>query len=86
MLTSHELLLQFRHDARFSFEKVRVFYVDRGAPHDCSCAEGPNITSLESYYFEVASATGAKCIPYHRLRRIQYAGVTVWEKKVEPSG
>ncbi len=86
MLTSHELLLKFRYDARFTFERIRVCYVDRGAPSDCSCADGPDITSLESYYFEVASATGAKYIPYHRLRLIKYAGVTVWEKETAHSG
>ena len=80
MLKSHELLLKFRHDARFDFAKLRVCYVDRGAPHDCSCADGREIPALEAYYFEVASATGVKYIPYHRIRLILYAGVTVWER------
>jgi uncharacterized protein len=80
MLKSHELLLKFRHDARFEFAKIRVCYVDRGAPNDCSCAEGTAIPALEAYYFEVESETGLKFIPYHRIRMILYAGVTVWER------
>ncbi len=80
MLKSHELLLKFRHDARFEFEKVRVCYVDRGAPNDTSCAGGKTIPELEAYYFEVESASGIKYIPYHRIRQILYAGIMIWER------
>ena len=80
MLKSHALLLKFRHDARFEFAKVRVCYVDRGAPDDCSCADRNTIPSLEAYYFEVESATGMKYIPYHRIRQIFYEGITIWER------
>ena len=80
MLTSHGLLLKFRHDARFVFSRVRVCYVDRGAPSDCSCAEGDAIPSLEPYYFEVNSGSGIKSIPYHRIRLIAYGGIPVWKR------
>jgi hypothetical protein len=79
MLKSHELLLKFRHDGRFEFTKVRVIYVDRGAPGDRSCVNGDEIPELEAYYFEVKSSIGIKYIPYHRIRQIQYAGVTIWQ-------
>ena len=78
MLTSHKLLLKFRYDARFTFAKVRVWYVDRGAPGDCSCVDGGHIPDLDAYYFEVESPSGAKPIPYHRIRAISYSGVHVW--------
>jgi uncharacterized protein (UPF0248 family) len=87
MLKSHELLLKFRHDARFEFAKVRVCFVDRGAPHDCSCAEGNTIPVPEAYYLEVESSTGVKYIPYHRIRLILYAGITIRERrKPAPAG
>ena len=80
MLRSHELLLKFRHDERFAFPKVRIWYADRGAPSDCSCAGGADIRDLEAYYFEVTTATGVKSIPYHRIRLIRYGGIPVWRR------
>ncbi|OPY37426.1 MAG: hypothetical protein A4E35_01342 [Methanoregula sp. PtaU1.Bin051] len=81
MLTSHGLLLKYRHDARFSFGDIGVWYVDRGAPGDRSHVSGGGIHSLDAHYFEIESVTGMKkCIPYHRIRRITYAGETVWER------
>lgn len=80
MLTSHRLLLKFRHDPRFSFSDISILYVDRGAPGDRSQAAGKDIRALESQYFEVESDVGVKCIPYHRIRRIAVDGETVWER------
>ncbi len=84
MLTSHTLLLKYRHDAWLSFGNVGAWYVDRGAPGDRSWAYGPDIRALDSQYFEVESATGTKCIPYHRIRRITYEGAIVWERAGGP--
>ena len=83
MLTSHALLLKYRHDIRFSFGEIGVLYVDRGAPGDCSWAHGKDIRALESQYFEVLSGTGQKFIPYHRIRKITYAGAIIWERGVK---
>jgi len=80
MLTSHALLLKYRHDPRFSFTDVGIWYIDRGAPGDRSWAYGAGILALESQYFEMESGSGTKCIPYHRIRRITYAGAVAWEK------
>ncbi len=79
-LKSHELLLKYRHDARCTFSKVLVWYVDRGASGDRSCVEGNDILVLSGYYFEIASACGTKYIPYHRIRKIVYDGTTTWER------
>lgn len=80
MLTSHRLLLKYRHDARFRFGDVAVRYVDRGAPGDLSSVSGTGIRKLESFCFTVESAGRVNYIPYHRIRRITYAGETVWER------
>jgi uncharacterized protein (UPF0248 family) len=80
MLTSHELIVKFRHDPRYRFSDVQVCYADRGAKNDCSCAGGDEISGLGPYYFYVSSQSGTKCIPYHRIRRLRYGGETVWEK------
>lgn len=80
MLTSHELLLKFRHDTRYVFSEVRVEYIDRGAAGDRSTVSGADIRSLESYYFEIASEQGVKYIPYHRIRKLKYCDNVIWER------
>jgi hypothetical protein len=77
MLTSHRLLQQYWHDSRFDHRKVRVWYIDRGAPGDRSVAGGEDI-SLEPYYLTIRTPAGEKPIPYHRILVITYAGVEVF--------
>ncbi len=80
MLTSHGLLLKYRHDPRFSSGEITVWYVDRGAPGNLSPVSGNDIRELVAHYFVTASVQGEKSIPYHRIRRIAYAGDVVWER------
>lgn len=81
MLTSHKILLRYRHDQRCFFSEVIVCYLDRGAPGDRSCVSGRDIRTLDAYYFEVDSGNAMKCIPYHRIRTITYLGETIWERQ-----
>ena len=78
MLTSHKLLQQYWHDDRYAVEKVRVWYRDRGAPEDRSCADGPDI-GLEPYYLTIRTGDGEKPVPYHRILLITYDGVVAFE-------
>jgi len=80
MLTSHELLLKFWHDSRYVFSEVLVEYIDRGAHGDRSTVGGRDIRNLGAYYFEIASDQGVKYIPYHRIRKLTYNGITIWER------
>ncbi|WP_321504900.1 DUF504 domain-containing protein [uncultured Methanoregula sp.] len=79
MLTSHALLQKYWYDARYSFPEIIVCYVDRGALGDRSCAHGGDIRALEAYYFEIATGRNTRYIPYHRIRKITYGGLTIWE-------
>jgi uncharacterized protein len=80
MRTSHMILLKCWHDARYEFLKIQVWYVDRGAPGDISFVEGREIQMLDAYYFIILSESGAKSVPYHRIRKIVYNGETLWEQ------
>ena len=80
MLTSHRLLQQYWHDARYDTAKLRVWYIDRGAPGDISGADGPDIR-LEPYYVVIRSADGEKPVPYHRILLISYEGTVVFENR-----
>jgi uncharacterized protein (UPF0248 family) len=76
---SREILLRFYHDPAFRFERVVVFYTDRGAPHDESCIGGSHIRALDSQYMEIESPRGLTPIPYHRIKKILYEGIVSWE-------
>ena len=80
MLTSHNLLQQYWHDDRFDTGKVRVWYIDRGAPHDRSSVSGPDIR-LEPYYMDIRTSEGGKPVPYHRILLITYEGHVVFENR-----
>jgi len=82
MLTSHKILQQFWHDERYDTSKVRVWYIDRGAPRDRSFVCGSDI-SLEPYYISIRTIDGEKPVPYHRILLITYDGkVTFKNRKV----
>ncbi|HWQ19764.1 MAG TPA: DUF504 domain-containing protein [Methanotrichaceae archaeon] len=79
MRTSHAILLRFRHDPQYDFKKVSVDYINRGAPDDVSTVLGDRIASLESGGMEIESEKGQTHIPYHRIARICYEEIPVWE-------
>jgi uncharacterized protein len=80
MLTSHTLLQQYWHDPRYDKEKVRVWYIDRGAPDDRSSVSGSDI-NLEPYYMSIQTIDGEKPIPYHRILLITYDGAVEFENQ-----
>ena len=80
MLTSHRLLQQYWHDARYDTGQVRVWYTDRGAPEDRSMAGGSDIRP-GPYYLDIRTPDGEKLVPYHRILIITYDGVVVFENR-----
>ncbi|KUG20740.1 MAG: DUF504 domain-containing protein [Methanomicrobiaceae archaeon] len=90
MRTSHRLLLRLFFDPQFDFDRVRVVYVNRGAPADRSSATGSMIRRLDADYMEIAADDRITCIPYHRITAILYDGGIVWERpgstRAEESG
>jgi uncharacterized protein (UPF0248 family) len=86
--TSHRLLLRFYHDPGYDFSRVRVEYVNRGAPGDRSAVQGDRILALDAQYLEVDAGTHVACIPYHRILRILYDDEVAWERggRVEEGG
>ena len=83
MRTTHTILLRIWHDPEFDMKKAAVEYTDRGAPNDLSTAEGKYIKLLDRDYFEVVTTRGTKPIPYHRIKKITYVGIPIWEPKEE---
>ncbi|NLM81148.1 MAG: DUF504 domain-containing protein [Candidatus Methanoculleus thermohydrogenotrophicum] len=82
--TSHRLLLRYYHDPGYDFSRVRIEYVDRGAPEDRSVVQGDRILALDAWYLEVDAGGRVTCIPYHRILRILYDGEVTWERGGRP--
>ena len=82
MRTSHALLLRILHDPEFDIKEATVEYVDRGAPEDISVAGGRFIRNLDRDYFEVETEKGIKTIPYHRIKKIIYKKIPLWEHEI----
>lgn len=81
MRTSHRILLRLLHDPGYDFSLVSVWYVNRGAPGDQSMVTSEQIHSLERDYLEISTEREPAQIPYHRIIRILYADVVVWDRE-----
>jgi uncharacterized protein len=80
MRTSHSLLLRLYHDPNYEFIKVSVDYIDRGAPGDRSTVYGDKIMQLDSRGMEIRSGFEAKHIPFHRVLKISYDEIPLWDR------
>ena len=80
MRTSHAILLRLYHDPNYDFSKVGVDYIDRGAPGDRSTVYGNKIMQVGSGGMEIRSGFEAKHIPFHRILKISYDGISLWDR------
>ncbi|MEM2123914.1 MAG: DUF504 domain-containing protein [Methanolinea sp.] len=85
-MRSRETLHRLLHDPRYSLADAEVWYVDRGAPGDVSRAAGSEIVSVGPFAFRVATVTGTKDIPHHRIVRILHRGEVLWERGARREG
>jgi len=83
--TSHALLLRLIHDPQYDLSKVRVEYLDRGAPADRSAFSGEEIIQIEQGIIEIRSDHETKFIPIHRIRSIYYQEEPLWVKRAPVS-
>lgn len=66
--------LKWRDDRELA--KATIYYVHRGAPNDERQISGEEIKELGSSFFSTMDAT----IPYHRIFRIEYEGMAIFER------
>lgn len=77
MITPRDVLNRLKWTEGENIEEAVVYYVHRGAPGDSRAISGGDITKIDKFCFEMA--TGA-CIPYHRVYKITYRGMTVFKR------
>jgi len=57
-------------------EKVKIWYIHRGALNNTKIISGLEITSIGRSFLETTTAT----IPYHRIIKILYGDKTVFDR------
>jgi len=76
MVYPREVLNRLRWTEGESLEEAVVWYIHRGAPGNVRKIVGASIIALRRGFFDTDEAT----IPYHRILRIDYRGMTLFEK------
>ena len=71
-----EILNKLKWDKRYDFEKVKIYYVSRGAEGDIAIITGKEIKELGKMFIETASSY----IPYHRIIKIEYEGKLIFTR------
>lgn len=77
--------LKWRDNA---LERAVVTYLHRGAPGDRARVSGADIVAVEGGMLTIRREDGEACIPFHRIRRIELDGETLYERRapVRPAG
>ncbi|MFH1101054.1 MAG: RNA repair domain-containing protein [Methanobacteriota archaeon] len=57
-------------------KKTELWIVHRGAPQDTKIIQGSDVIAIEKSFFQTPSAS----IPYHRVFKILYDGVIIFER------
>lgn len=57
-------------------QKIEIWYLHRGAPHDTKKIQGTEIISLGKSFLETTTAT----VPYHRIIKIIYDDKTMFDR------
>ncbi|MCX9026245.1 MAG: RNA repair domain-containing protein [Candidatus Methanoperedens sp.] len=65
---------------RFDLSKCKIYYIHRGAPGNMKIVEGSAIKNIDRSFLVLESAVEDVYIPYHRIFRIEFDGVPVYER------
>lgn len=75
-MRARDVLNMLKWKKGFDFNKVEVWYVNRGAPGDVSVIKGGDIEKVGRSFIY----TKGKAIPFHRVIRISYEGKDVFRR------
>ncbi len=70
------MLNKAKWDEHRDMSQLRVSYVDRGQPGDCSVVTGDDIIDIKQHFFVIADAM----IPFHRVIAIRYGDEVVFQR------
>ncbi|MEF8848642.1 MAG: RNA repair domain-containing protein [Candidatus Thermoplasmatota archaeon] len=62
---------------KYELEKVKLYYLHRGAPNDTKIITGDTIKKIGRSFIKTEEST----IPYHRVFKITYKGKTLMKRE-----
>lgn len=74
-----ELLNEVRYRG-YDLSKCTIYYINRGSPNDIGTVEGGQIIEIGKGFLILEGIPDEKYIPYHRIVRIEYEEVVIFEK------
>lgn len=84
MVFPREVLNELKWRTDLDLRMAEISYVDRGSPGDTKTVSGSEVTELGRSFFRVGDTE----IPYHRIKKIVYRGVVLYDssRPKEPLG
>jgi len=71
-----EILNMLKWKEGFDFDKVEIWYIDRGAPGDVGVIRGEDVERIGRSFIH----TKRKSIPFHRVLRILHDGKEIFSR------
>jgi len=68
------LLNKMKWHTEYRFDKVQIWFANRGCLGDMDSVCGADIIDLKPHFFQTVDGL----IPYHRILRIDYANKTIF--------
>jgi len=66
---------------RYNLSRCKIYYIHRGVPGNVKIVEGSAIKKIDRSFLVLEGVMEDVYIPYHRIFRIEYEGVPVYERK-----
>lgn len=74
-----ELLNEVKYTG-YDLSKCTIYYINRGSPNDIGIVEGGQIIEIGKGFLILEGIPYERYIPYHRIVRIEYEDVMIFEK------
>ncbi len=75
-----ELLNEIKWKGGYDLSKCTIYYINRGSPNDIGIVGGGQIIDIDKGFLILEGDPYEKYIPYHRIVKIEYEDVVIFEK------
>ena len=75
-----DILNEVKWKGGYDLSKCAIYYISRGSPNDIGIVEGGQIIDIDKGFLILEGDPYERYIPYHRIIRIEYENVVIFEK------
>lgn len=79
-----DLLNEIKWKGDYDISKCNIYYINRGSLDNIAIVEGGQIIEIGKGFLILEGIPDEKYIPYHRIIRIEYEDLVIFEKKQTP--